>query len=87
MSVVEIAVDVLVDGFQRLTECGWCGGRIGCGEWSEEPVVQLRVEDRDALPVGGEDVGVAVLAALDEAVDAEFGEVVTHLACLVLSVK
>ena len=49
MSVVEVAADVVFDGFQRLAKWGWCRGGIGGDKWSEDAAVNLRVEDRDAL--------------------------------------
>lgn len=87
MGVVEVCVDVLVDGLQRLAERDWCRRCVCRDEWSQDPVVNLCVEDRDALPVGGEGVGVAVLPAPDQAVGAEPGEVVTHLVCAVVSAE
>ena len=41
--------------------------------------MDLGVEDRDALPVGGEVVDVGAGSALDQAVEAEPGEVVARL--------
>ena len=41
--------------------------------------MDLGVEDRDALPVGGEVVDVGAGSALDQAVEAEPGEVVAGL--------
>src|SRR5438874_13272351 len=58
---------------------GWSGRVVGGDEWSEKAVVDCRVEERDALAVGSQVVGVGALAALDEAVEAESGEVVDHL--------
>src|SRR5580765_1422236 len=42
-------------------------------------VVDLCVEDRHALPVRGQVVGVGVLAAFDQAVEPQPGKVVAHL--------
>ena len=42
--------------------------------------MDLGVEDRDALPVGGQDVGVGVRAAFDQPVEAQPAQVVAHLA-------
>ncbi|WP_158253087.1 hypothetical protein [Cryobacterium sp. Y62] len=46
-----------------------------------------RVEVCDALPIGGEDVGVVVFAALDDAVGTESGKVGAHLVSAVVSAK
>jgi len=42
--------------------------------------VELGVEDRQALPVGGQDVGVGVLDPADQPVQAQSAQVVSHLA-------
>jgi len=44
-----------------------------------EPVVDLGVEGHDALPVGGDLVGVGVRASFDQSVQFQPGEVVAHL--------
>ena len=41
--------------------------------------MDLGVEDRDALSIGGQGVGVGVWAAFDQAVEAQPGKVVAHL--------
>ena len=46
----------------------------------QEPDVDLGVEDRDPLPVGGQDVGVGLEQPGDQAIEAESAQVITHLA-------
>jgi hypothetical protein len=46
----------------------------------QEPDVDLGVEDRDPLPVGGQDVGVGLGQPGDQAIEAESAQVTTHLA-------
>jgi hypothetical protein len=49
-----VAVDLAERSAQRL----WGGWVVGRGQRPQQPVVELVVEDRDALPVRGQDVGV-----------------------------
>ena len=59
----------------------WGGaGLVGCDERAQQMVVDLGVEDRDALPVGGQVVGDGSGSSHDQPVEAEPGELV---ACLV----
>ena len=52
-----------------------------CGQQrAEQAVVHLGVEDREALPVRGEDVGVGVLDLDDEALELEPAKVVAAAA-------
>lgn len=46
-----------IDGAQRVSECGWCLWLVGGKQRPYQPVVELGVEDRHALPVGGEAAG------------------------------
>ena len=66
--VVGVGVHMPVDDAQRLAEFGGCGWRVGGDQRSQQSVVDLGVEDRHALAVGGELVGVGVRETLDEAV-------------------
>ena len=77
--MVDAVVDVAVDRGQRATELGWCWGFVGSDERANEPVVDLGVEDRHALSVGGEVVGVGSGTSGDQAVEAESREVVAGL--------
>jgi hypothetical protein len=45
-------------------------GLVDRGEWDEQPVADLDVEDRDADPVVGEQVSVGAGDAADQAVEA-----------------
>src|SRR5664279_2196893 len=56
-----------------------CRWRVGSEQGPEQAVVELGVEDRDALPFRGEGVDVRAVAAFDDAVEAEPAEVVAHL--------
>ena len=62
-------------------------GLVGGGEWDEEPVVDLGVEDGDADAVRGEGVAVGVREAVDESGQAEAAEVVGHLAGAVVAAE
>src|SRR6266516_5816260 len=53
---------------------------VGGGQRSEQAVVDLGVEDRQALAVGGQDVGVGVFDPADQVVEAQAAQVVGHLA-------
>ena len=57
---VDVGVDEVVDDAQGLAQGlrGW--STIGGERGSQEPIMDLGVEERDALPVTGQDVGVAV---------------------------
>jgi hypothetical protein len=68
--------DSLVEGAQGLPD-GQRSGWAVCGQQrAEQPVVHLGVEDREALPVRGEDVGVGVLDLDDETLELEPAKVV-----------
>ena len=47
--MVDVAANMGVDGGQCLAELGRCRWLVGGQQWSQEPVVDLGVEDRDAL--------------------------------------
>jgi hypothetical protein len=64
--VVDVAADVAVDGGQGVAEFGRCGWAVGAQQRSEQPVVEFGVEDRDALAVRGQVVGVGVRTTVDE---------------------
>ena len=55
---VDVVGDGVVEHFQGLSDRQWRGWLVGGEQWPEEPVVEFGVEDREALPVVGEDVGV-----------------------------
>src|SRR6266542_4320497 len=54
-------------------------GGVSAAMSGEQPVVHLGVEDRESLPVGGDPVEVAAGQSLDEAFEAEAGQVVAGL--------
>ena len=58
--MVDVAANMGVDRGQCLAEFGRCWWLVGGQQWCQEPVVDLGVEDRDALAVGGQVVGVGV---------------------------
>jgi hypothetical protein len=70
---------VCIDGGERVAQWRRCRELVGGKQGSEQPLLELAVEDRDALALGGQDVGVAGVESLDEAVQAEPAEVVAHL--------
>src|SRR6266508_3143195 len=72
---VEFAVDDL-EGASELDRSWWL---VGGEEWSEEPVVDLGVEDRPAHAVGGEVVGVGVRQSADEPFEPEASQVIRGL--------
>ena len=57
----EVVGDGPVQGSQALPDGERCGGLIGGQQRAQDPVPNLGVEDREALPIGGQDVGVGVL--------------------------
>ena len=72
--------DSPVEGAQGLPD-GQRSRWAVCGQQrAEQPVVHLGVEDREALPVRGEDVGVGVLDLDDEALELEPAKVVAAAA-------
>jgi len=60
------------------------GWSVSLEERSEKSFVELGVEDGDSQSFGGEDVRVGLRDPLDEAVEAEAGQVVGHLVGCVL---
>ena len=76
---VGVVVDGGFEGAEGAADLDRGGWFVGVEQWAQEPVLELGVEDGDADAVGGEDVGVAVWEALDEAVQAQAAEVVAHL--------
>ena len=72
-------MDVVVDAFEGVAEVRGCGRSVSGQQWSQELVVHLGVEDRDALAVVGEDVGVGTVEAFDQPVEAQPRQVVAHL--------
>jgi hypothetical protein len=77
---VDVFIDMAVDDGQRLAQCGRGLWLVSGGEGSEQAVAELGVEDGEALPVGGQHVGVGVLDPADEAVEAQAAQVVSCLA-------
>ena len=76
--MVKRLVYALADRSKGAAESRGCGG-LRCGKQRRQDAIsQLGVEDGEALPVGCEAVRVA-LAPLDEAVEAQFAEVIAHL--------
>ena len=57
----DVVLDVVVDHGECLAARGRGLRLVGGGERSEQAVVELGVEDRDPLALGGELVGVGVL--------------------------
>jgi hypothetical protein len=68
--LVDSVVDVLVDGRQGAADFQGCGQGVGGDQRPEESVVDLGVEDRHALPLGGQVVGVGLRPSFDEALAA-----------------
>ncbi len=67
---------MVLSAWRRGQRSGWI---VRCDQWPQQPVVKLGVEDRDALPVGGQEVGVAAGQPHNEALELEPGQVVAHL--------
>ena len=64
----------MVDGGQGLSERVRCRWGVGSEQRSEQALVELAVEDRDSLSLGGQDVGVAGVEAFDEPVESQSPE-------------
>ena len=77
-------VGCVVEGLERLPDLDLGGRFVGFEQGTEKAVLEFGVEDRDADAFGGEGVGVAVWATLDESVKPESAEVVAHLAGVVV---
>ena len=77
---LDVVGDGVLEGSEGVSDFGFGGWFVGVEEGSEEPVAELGVEDGDADPVGGQDVGVLAGDALDQPVQPEAAEVVAHLA-------
>ena len=61
------------------------GGRLVGGEqWSQQPALELAVEDRDSDALRGEHVTVAAREPVDEPVQAQATQVVAHLTAAVV---
>ena len=60
----------VVEGEQGAPDLGRCWWLVGLEQWSEDPVANLGIEDRDAEAVGGEGGGVGARDSLDQAVEA-----------------
>jgi hypothetical protein len=65
-----LGVDVGVDGAHGGGQRWWGLGAVGGQQWSQHPVVDFGVEDREGEAVLGEPVEVAALDAGDQAVAA-----------------
>lgn len=85
--MVDVVVDVLVNGAESGPEFGGGVGLVGCEERAQEPVAEFGVEDDDAGAVGGEDVAVGPVDPGDNPGDAQVAQVVGHLAGGVGSVQ
>jgi hypothetical protein len=66
----------MVEHFQRLPDRQRCGWLVRGDQWSQQPVVDFGVEDGEALPVVGEDVGVGVRQPDDQPFQAKAAQVV-----------
>src|SRR6185312_11378826 len=72
-------VQAALEGGEGAADVEWRGWSVGVEERSQQPVVELGVEDGDADVLGGEDVAVAAGQALDESVQAQAAQVVAHV--------
>ncbi len=66
--MVGVVADVPVDDAHGVAELDGCRRGVRGDERPQESVVDLGLEDRHALPVAGEVVGVGASAAGDQAV-------------------
>ena len=76
----DVVGDGLVQGAEGLPDGQRCRGVVGCEQRPEQPVVHLGVERGEALPVRGQDVGVAMFDLDDEAFEFEPPQVVAAAA-------
>src|SRR5512144_3053929 len=74
--VADVVANMPVNGVECVAEFDWSGWPVGGDEGSQHPVVNLAVEHGHALPVLGQQVGVAAGQPLDEPVDAQPGAAV-----------
>src|SRR6185437_12461623 len=75
----DVVVQAALEGGEGAADVEWRGWSVGVEERSQQPVVELGVEDGDADALGGEDIAVAAGQALDESVQAQAAQVVAHV--------
>ena len=75
----DVVSDTAVEGGEGLTQGSGLGWRVRAEERSQDPVMDLGVEDRRPESVVGGDVGVGPREAGDQAMEAQSPQVVGHL--------
>ena len=83
VGVGEVVGDGPIEGSQALPDGERCRDLISREQRAEHPVPDLGVEDREALPIGGEDIGVGVRNLSDQALEFQAAQVVAAASLVV----